>query len=520
VRDAGPSLPFPADPGRRRFLFLGGTAALAAAMAATGCTSGGESASVTVTEPPRPDPPRLAGAENPPPPDTVFDVVIKGGRVMDPDTGFDQIADVGILGDRIASISFEPLQGRTTIDATNKVVGPGFVDLLSYEPNPYGVWFKIGDGVTTNLAMHGITQPTNAKGFFANYTGGNTPPLHYGGALSDQYFRETVGIKGTATPSQLSRLRDGLDEQIDAGFIGVAIDPEYAPQIDFNEYVALGEVVRDAGMPLFTHIRYSSPDPPEASSLDAIDEVIRVAETTGVSLHVDHIPSMATHVMSEAMAKLDDARGQGLDVTGCFYPYTFWGTYLASARFNGDWQSRFRIGYDDLQLAGTSERLTAASFKKYQAQNKLVVAYAIPPADVAMAASAGWTMVGSDAIPESSNNNHPRASGCFARLMGPYVRDLGVLTLEQALAKATIVPTRRVEKQVPMMQRKGRMQIGADADVTVFDPATIADTSSVETPASMSAGVDHVLVMGAVVLSPTGVDKSVRRGQPIKGEPR
>ena len=500
---------------------LGGAAAVTAAVAATGCSIGGGdgASSVQVTEPPRPIPPVLPGAAPAPPNDTVFDLVIKGGRVMDPDTGFDQVGDVGVIGDRIASISLDPLQGTTTIDATGKVVGPGFVDLLSYEPNSYGVWFKIGDGVTTNLAMHGITQPSNAQGFFDTYAGSNGPPLHYGGAVSDQYFRETLGIKGTASDAQLARLSDAVAEQLDAGFIGIAIDPEYAPDIDYDEYVALGQVARDAGVPIFTHIRYSSPEPPEKSSLLAIDEVIRVAQTSGASVHVDHIPSMATHVMPEAMAKLEDARGQGLDMTGCFYPYTFWGTYLASARFNGDWQGRFRISYEDLQLAGTSERLTADSFRRYQAQNKLVVAYAIPQDDVNAAASVDWTMVGSDAIPESSNNNHPRASGCFARLMGPYVRELGVLTLEQALAKATIIPTRRVEAQVPMMQRKGRMQIGADADITVFDPATIADTSSVETPASMSAGVDHVLVMGSVVLSPSGLDKSIRKGQPITGRP-
>jgi N-acyl-D-aspartate/D-glutamate deacylase len=521
---SSPQLPPPADPSRRRFLVLGGTAALAAAMAATGCSGGGSgesSSSVKVTEPERPTPASLPGAEAPPPNDAVFDLVIKGGRVLDPDTGFDAVADVGVMGERIASISLEPLQGATTIDAAGKVVSPGFVDLLSYEPNSYGVWYKIGDGVTTNLGMHGIKSPTDAGEFFAIYErDGNRPPVHYGGALSDQWYREErLGIRGEASASQLSRLRDALDQQMDEGFIGVAIDPEYAPYIGFDEYVALGQVAQAAGMPLFTHIRYSSPDPPEASSLDAIDEVIRVAEQTGVSLHVDHIPSMATHVMDDAMARIEDARGRGLDVTGCFYPYTFWGTYLASARFNGDWQSRFRISYEDLQVAGTSERLTASSFRTYQAQNKLVVAYAIPQADVDAAVKAPWTMIGSDAIPEPANNNHPRGAGCFSRLVGPYVRDMGVLSLNDAVAKATIIPTRRVEKQVPMMQRKGRLQIGADADITVFDPATVADTSTVEEPAQMSAGIEHVLVMGAVAKDPSGVKKDVRKGMAITGQP-
>ena len=274
----------------------------------------------------------------------------------------------------------------------------------------------------------------------------------------------------------------------------------------------MGTVAQRTGMPLFTHIRYSSPEPPGKTSLDALDEALRVAEQTGVKLHIDHIPSMCTHLMPEAVAKIDDARSKGLDVTGCFYPYTFWGTYLASARFSGDWQSRFRITYHDLQLAGSSERLTESSFQKYKAQNKLVVAYAIPQEDVNTCLAADWAMIGSDAIPESSLNNHPRGAGCFSRLLGPYVRDLKVLGLMDALRKCTILPARNVEGRVPMMQKKGRMQIGADADITVFDPTTIADTSTVENPASLSAGIDHVLVMGKVALDPSGAQaRRVRR---------
>lgn len=512
---------------RRRFLVFGGMGLATVAVggvALRACSdgSGGSSDSgspVKVTEPERIDPPMLDGGAAPVPSDTEFDVVLSGGRVMDPASGYDAVANVGVLGERIALISTDPLNGKTAIDATAMVVAPGFIDLLSYEPNSYGVWYKLGDGVTTNLGMHGIKDPVDASRFLADYEGSNAPPLHFGGAFSDQWYRDSIGISGTPSASQISRLTDDFSAQLDEGFIGLAIDPEYAPSIGTQEFNVLGAAARQAGMPLFTHIRYSSPEPEGQSSLDAIDEVLTVARETGVSLHVDHVPSMATHVMPEAMDKLETARREGLDVTACFYPYTFWGTYLASNRFSGDWQSRFRITYSDLQLAGSSERLTESSFRKYQQQNKLVVAYAIPQEDVNAIAGVPWSMVGSDAIPESSNNNHPRGAGCFARLLGPYVRDLQVFSLMDALAKCTIIPARRVEAQVPMMRRKGRMQIGADADITVFDPATIADTSTVEQPAQMSAGISHVLVLGQVAKDPTGVNKNVRNGRPIVGEP-
>ena len=503
---------------RRRFLALGGAGVVAVAAVASGCGSG-SSSSLRVNEPTRPIPPRLAGSDAPPPSDTVFDTVLHGGRVIDPETGFDQVADVGILGDRIALISTETLVAKTVIDATGLVVGPGFIDVLSYEPNSYGVWYKLGDGVTTNLGMHGIKTPVDATGFFSTYSGSATPPIHYGGAFSDQWYRDSIGIRSTASPSDITKLEENLDRSFDAGWIGVAVDPEYSPSITTAESIALGRVAQRNGMPLFTHIRYSAPEPAGKSSLDAVDEALRVARESGAAVHIDHIPSMATHVMPEAIAKIDAARGEGLDITGCFYPYTFWGTYLGSARFAGDWQSRFRISYNDLQLAGSSERLTETSFKKYQAQNKLVVAYAIPQDDVLTAVKAPWSLIGSDAIPESSNNNHPRGAGCFSRLLGPYVRDLQAISLTDALAKCTVLPAKRLEARAPMLARKGRMQMGADADITVFDPTTIADRSTVEHPATYSAGIQHVFVMGQHALTPAGVQKNITAGRPIKGQP-
>lgn len=508
--------------GRRRFLALGGAGLVAAAAIATGCSSNSSSGSgttVKVDEARRIEPPKLSPGYQPPPSTTTFDTVILGGRVMDPASGYDAVANVGIIGDRIALISTDPIVGKATIDAKDLVVAPGFIDVLSYEPNSYGVWYKIGDGVTTNLGMHGIKTPVDAKGFFAGYQGRNAPPVNYGGSFSDQWYRDSIGIRSNPSASQLSKLENDLQAQLAAGWIGVAIDPEYAPTITYDEYVGLGQVAQRADMPLFTHIRYSSPDPAGKSSLDAIDEVLKVARETGVSLHIDHIPSMATHVMPEALSRIEAARDEGLDVTGCFYPYTFWGTYLGSARFAGDWQSRFRISYGDLQLAGSSERLTAASFAKYQAQNKLVVAYAIPQEDVNAIVAAPWSLIGSDAIPESSNNNHPRGAGCFARLLGPYVRDMKLLSLMDALAKCTILPAQRLDARVPMLARKGRMQMDADADITVFDPATIADASTVEKPAEFSKGVHHVFVNGAHTKDANGVKKDVKAGRAITGQP-
>ncbi len=463
-------------------------------------------------------PPALAGAAPAPPAGHVFDQVIKGGRVIDPETGYDAVASVGIDGDRIMSISSEPLTGKSTIDATNLVVAPGFIDVLSYEPNSYGVWYKLGDGVTTNLCMHGIND--TADGFF-DYFGNDDqrPPLHYGGAFDDPHMRsvEEDIPSQAATPSQLTSLTQSFEDAIANGYIGLDVEPEYTPWVTSEEITALARVAAEHGLPVFSHIRASSPDGPNGGSLGALDELLRVADDTGVAVHVDHITSMTTHVMGPAIEKIDAARARGLDVSACLYPYDFWATTLASERFAPGWQDRFGISYGDLEVAGTGERLTEASFERYQAQNKLVAAHAIPEDDVQAALRAPWTIIGSDAILEPGDNNHPRCSGCFTRTLGRYVRELGVLTLVEALAKMTIQPAQRLESRVPALQTKGRLQMGADADITVFDPQTVSDRSTIADPAQMAAGISYVLVSGQVVKAGDTLNKDTRPGLPIRG---
>lgn len=467
---------------------------------------------------PRPAPRALAGAtEAPVGEGHVFERVIRNGRVIDPDSGFDAAADVGIDGGTIAAIGYDGLDGTEVIDAEGLVVAPGFIDLLSYEPNEYGAWFKIADGVTTNLAMHGLNA--RAADFFAAFGSPTTrPPCHYGGAFDLPFTRAALGIdERAATPSELATLAEEAREAIAGGYLGVDVEPEYTPWVTTEEITALAQVAAEEGVPVFFHARYSAPAPPGEDNAAALAEVLGVARATGAAVHVSHLTSTGgTHTMAESIATLEEARAAGVDVTACCYPYDFWATYLGSARFADGWQERFRISYDDLVVPGTGERLTEASFERERAANTLVAAYAIPEADVRAALTTPWVMLGSDSILEPGDNNHPRAAGTFARTLGRYVRDEQVLGLVDALAKMTILPARRLEGACPALARKGRLQIGADADVCVFDPATIADRATVDDPARESVGVQWVLVSGRPVRTPSGNDRSVRLGDPLR----
>jgi dihydroorotase len=233
---------------------------------------------------------------------------------------------------------------------------------------------------------------------------------------------------------------------------------------------------------------------------------------------VEHIISTGgTFTMEQSLATLEAARRSGVAVTACTYPYDFWATYLLSARFNDGWQERFHITYEDLVVVGTGERLTASTFASYQSrgENLLTAAYAIPESDVRAALQADWVMLGSDAILEPGNHNHPRSTGCFARAIGRYTRELDVIDLMSALAKATILPAQLLEPGAPAMRKKGRVQLGSDADLTIFDPKTLVDRSTVENPGVESEGVRYVLVGGQVVRDLSGNHQEVRPGSPI-----
>jgi N-acyl-D-aspartate/D-glutamate deacylase len=456
-------------------------------------------------------------------PDHTFDLVVLGGRVMDPASGYDAVANVGIDADRVTAITESPLLGRQTIRADGLVVAPGFIDLLSYEPNDFGSWFKIGDGVTTNLGMHGIND--TAEHFFTRYgVAEPVPPVNYGGAFDHSYMRHDQNgfPKQELTSSQLDTLTGQLAEAIDAGWIGLNVEPEYTPWVPTEEITRLAQVCADKGVPIFWHARYSDPEEP-GTNAEAVAEVLQVARETGAATHIEHLTSTGgTYTMDETLATLEDARTEGMDLTACLYPYDFWATTLGSERFAPGWQERFRISYDDLEVPGTGERLTEATFASYQARNTLVAAHAIPEGDVEAALRTSWIMLGSDAIldPPRANgrpNNHPRAAGTFARTLGVYARERGVVALMDALAKCTILPARRLEARAPALRRKGRLQIGADADLTLFDAGTVIDEADITNPAQMSSGVEYVVVAGKVVRSPDhddddGMDRDVRPG--------
>jgi N-acyl-D-aspartate/D-glutamate deacylase len=447
-----------------------------------------------------------------------YDTVILNGIVMDPETETIKFGyNVGITKDKISIITPKPISGREKIDATGLVVSPGFIDMLAFNMTATAAKYKVTDGVTTCLSMHGCTADFGS--FFKSY-GKNPPLVNYGGALFAIKLRRELGIGDYSKPtkSQINRMAERAREEIKKGAIAVAFSPEYYPGTTPEEIRAIMKVAREYNIPTHFHGRYSSVEG-EHTGIDTVKEILGYAKELDAPVHFMHLHSCGgTGCMEEALQMINEARSEGYKVTYDIYPYDSWASRLNMARFRGDWQSRFDITYADLQIPTKERGLTVNSFAQYKSKGALCIAYAMDEQEVIAALKEDYCMIGSDdaVYTEGGANSHPRASGTFSRVIGRYSRDLDAFSLMDALQKLTINSAKHLEEVAPAMKSRGRLREGYVADITLFDYFKINDRSTAAAPAVTSSGIPYVIISGQTVLDKKGLHASARSGKPIK----
>jgi N-acyl-D-aspartate/D-glutamate deacylase len=463
-----------------------------------------------------------------------YDLVIIGGRVMDPQTHADRTANVGVRGGKIVAIAATPMVGKRRIDAKGLVVAPGFIDLHSHAQYAFGYDQQARDGVTTSLELEAGTYPI--KPWYEARAGKTR--INYGASVGVQGIRTNIktGITGDTaqsspaviarkaewaetpfTRAERDRERAMFRQEFAAGGLGMGVLYEYLPALGRDELYELMQDAAAVHAPVFVHVRAASHA--DVDNLMApMQEMVADAASTGASVHVCHIGSKSLSAVSPVLDMFDRARARGVDITTEVYPYDAGSTVIGSALFNEGWRDHQGGDFKDIEWPPTGERMTAESFAKFRREQPqaFVILHVIPPATVETAIAHPGVMIASDAVPYANGAGHPRGTGTFARVLGVYVREKHALSLMDAVGRMTLLPAKRLEQISPAMKVKGRVQVGADADLTLFDPDKVVDRATYAHPTVPSAGIPYVIVGGTPVVVGGEIVKTAFPGRGVR----
>jgi N-acyl-D-amino-acid deacylase len=485
-----------------------------------------------------------------------IDLVIRGAALYDGSGAPPRPADVALAGDRIAAVGEVPARaGGRELDARGLALAPGFLDVHTHDDfavllHPE-MGFKVQGGVTTVVvgncgmgaapwrvarAMAGAFHPGAALPQWEGYAGylaqlDREPPSCNVAALVGHGTARAAAMGGDArapTRDELERMRAILREGLEAGCFGLSTGLVYEPgrHARTEEIVALAREMAGTGALYATHMRDEG-----TGLLGSVQEAIEIGESAGVPVQISHHKASgrdAWGLVRASLGMIDRARARGLDVTADQYPYTAGSTVLAAVvanadRFGGGGEVEVVIAsapghpaWEGRSLAelgrewGVAPLEAAARVLDAEGIAATVIMHGMDEQDVQTVMRHPSTMIGSDGIPTLHGKPHPRLYGSFARVLGHYARDLGLLSMHEAVHRMTGFPARKFG-----LTDRGVVREGAAADLVLFDPARIADVASYADPHHPPAGIAHVFVNGSAVVR-DGAHTGARPGRALR----
>jgi len=442
-----------------------------------------------------------------------FDLVINNGWIMDPESGLDAVRHLGVHAGRIVVVSDSALEGQREIDASDLVVSPGFIDIHAHGQTEEAYRLMVQDGVTSGFELEIGTAHVGE--WYAERAGGQV--LNYGISIGHipirmvlfddpgSFLPMAAGGNAIAGPEIMDRMAEMMRQGIAEGAVAVGFGLAYTPAATETEFEAMLNIASEVNATAHIHTR---------GGLSGLQQIIDSAREAGTPLHIVHANSSGGSSINEFLGIIQSARDTGQDVTTEMYPYGASYSDIASALFDNweDWEDdRFQRN----MWVQTGEVLNRESFGRYRQIGGGVITFSRTEEQTRTALRNPLTMVASDGR-ILNGRGHPRSSGTYAKVLGQYVREEQVISLMDALRRMTIEPARRLEKFVPAMRNKGRIRVGADADITIFDPETIQDRATYADPILPSQGIEYVLVNGAVVLDEKNLNPEIRAGVAIR----
>ena len=503
-----------------------------------------------------------------------FDVVLNNGTVVDGLGNPRYRASIGIKGNRIVAISestFDESSAHISVDASGLIVSPGFIDNHAHvqttiHEHPLAENFT-RQGITTLIAgLHSGNQPWPLDeyassldvapnvGFFAGHTWTR---------------KQVLGLENRAPDhDELQAMRDYVEESMKQGALGLSTGLLYVPAnfAETEEVIELAKVASAYGGIYVTHMRNEA-----TGLLDSVNETIRIAEEANIPAHINHHKAVGVPQWGwseQSLALIDDARDRGVDIMHDLYPYTASSTTSAVlfppwvlAGGPGEFEKRvtdpeqlpqirdeMREIFMNERTGGDLSRLQIRVLRSDESYNGKTVAdmaadrglpnnvesgidllielqlkggfsaifHAMNEQDVIRIMQHPLAMIETDGDPVSYGDGfpHPRSYGAFPRVLARYVRELGVITLEDAIRKMTSMPADQYSQT-----ERGRIAEGAFADIVVFDADTIQDQATYPDPLRYPTGIEHVLINGEFVIR-SGALTGERPGVWIRGPAR
>ena len=442
-----------------------------------------------------------------------FDVAINNGRVIDPQSGLDASRHIGIIAGRIVAISETALRGDREIDASGLIVAPGFVDIHAHGQSEEAYRLMVQDGVTSGFELEIGTDQVGE--WYRDRAGGQV--LNYGISIGHIAVRMALfddpgrflptgpGGSSLAGPPIMDRMAEMMRQGFGEGAVAMGFGLAYTPAATEAEFEAMLEIATDVGASAHIHTR---------GGLDGLRQIVASGAETGTPLHIVHANSSGGSSVNEFLAIIQRARDAGQDVTTEMYPYGASYSDIASALFD-NWETWEEDRFTRNMWVETGERLTRESFARYRQIGGGVITFSRTEEMTRTALKNPLMMIASDGR-ILNGKGHPRSSGTYAKVLGQYVREENIINLMEALRRMTIEPARRLESFVPAMRNKGRLRIGADADITIFNAGTVIDQSTYIDPLQPSLGIEFVLVNGGIVLDNGVLDPTTRTGVAIR----